>query len=105
MLFSASSDKMIIIWKTESKEKIGTLKGHSGSVYTLKQGKDPNILFSGGYDNKIIKWNISKKTIISEFDGFYTYLTCMSISNNDRFLYSINSKNCNFIKYFNKKKS
>lgn len=89
---------MIMIWDTQSKEKLGQLKGHSGSVYALKQANDPDVLFSGGYDNRIIQWSVSKGNALNVFKGFYTYLTCMSFSGDYRFLYSVHSGNCNFIK-------
>lgn len=40
--------------------KTGTLTGHSGSIYALTQGAQPNILFSGGADGQVAMWNLEE---------------------------------------------
>ena len=55
-LFSASIDKTIRIWNTETHETIATLEGHTDSVICLALHE--NKLFSGSYDNTIRIWNI-----------------------------------------------
>jgi WD40 repeat protein len=97
-LFSASSDQTVIIWDTGKREVQHTLKGHTGSVYTIRQSNDSRFIFSGSYDNTIIKWNLSNQSIQDIYHGFYTYLTSMTFSNDDRYLYSIDGEHNNFIK-------
>ncbi|HRW98604.1 MAG TPA: WD40 repeat domain-containing protein [Cyclobacteriaceae bacterium] len=38
--------------------KVGTLTGHSGSIYALARGSKPNMFFSGGADGQVAMWNL-----------------------------------------------
>ena len=48
---SAGSDSMIRVWMADSLEHVRVLRGHRGSILTLKAMG--NMLFSGGRDNTI----------------------------------------------------
>ena len=49
---------MIKIWKLESGEEMKTLKGHSGSVYSVAFHNNKNILVSGSGDATIRIWDL-----------------------------------------------
>jgi F-box/WD-40 domain protein 7 len=55
-LFSASMDKTIHIWNTETYETIATLEGHTDIVYCLTLYK--NKLYSGSKDKTIRVWKV-----------------------------------------------
>lgn len=80
------------------RKRKAVLKGHSGTVYTLSQASDPKYLFSGGYDNKVIRWNLETCAAVDVFKGFSSYLSAMTVSNDGQFLFSVNAKTSNFIR-------
>ena len=52
-LYSASEDRTIRIWNTESHEEIAILRGHTGSVSCLTIHE--NKLYSGSFDDSTIR--------------------------------------------------
>ena len=40
-------------------KKLHTLTGHSDCVYTLQQGRDPNLFFSGAGDGQVVLWDLN----------------------------------------------
>ncbi len=38
--------------------KLIQLKGHTGSVYALEKGMEPNLFFSGSGDHLVVQWNL-----------------------------------------------
>ncbi len=40
-------------------KQIAKLTGHKGSIYTIVQGNEPHILFSGAGDGWVIKWDLT----------------------------------------------
>lgn len=97
-LYSASSDETVRIWETDSRKAVRTLKGHKGSVYIVDESQDSKWLFSGGYDNMIVQWELANGTVHRKFRRFQTYLTAMAFSDDHRVLYSINSADCGSIR-------
>jgi len=41
-------------------KKLHTLTGHSDCVYTLQQGGEPNLFFSGAGDGQVVLWDLRK---------------------------------------------
>jgi Cys-Gly metallodipeptidase DUG1 len=56
LIFSASSDSTIKVWRAGTLEFVKTLRGHRGSVLALYAG--PGILVSGGRDRLIRVWDL-----------------------------------------------
>ncbi len=40
-------------------KKIKQFDGHEGSIYTLEQGAEPHLFFSGSNDNLIVEWDLT----------------------------------------------
>lgn len=57
---SASSNKTIIIYNSETLEKVQTLVGHKKGVNDISFSSDSNVICSGGDDNRIRIWDIEK---------------------------------------------
>ena len=55
---SSSVDNKIIIWDSETGEKIHELKGHSSTVNSLAFTHDDKVLVSGGSDALVKLWNV-----------------------------------------------
>lgn len=58
LLFSASKDNTPSIWYSHNGERLGTLKGHSGAVWTLAVSTDSRTLLSGSADNSCRVWDV-----------------------------------------------
>lgn len=59
MCATSGSDNQISIWNLASRELIGTLKGHTGTVSCL--AASPRLLVSGSYDTQIRIWQRTAK--------------------------------------------
>lgn len=64
MLFTCSKDKIINIWKLDSRENIGNLKGMNDEIKSicLSLYNDELIVISASRDGKITYWNLDDKT-------------------------------------------
>ncbi|MBP9601567.1 MAG: WD40 repeat domain-containing protein, partial [Lutibacter sp.] len=52
--------------------KITTLTGHSDAIYTLDNGTEEHLIFSGGGDKVIVQWSLKKfqdKKIITSYSS------------------------------------
>lgn len=78
MLFSASTDKTVAVWDSETGERVKRLKGHTSfvnSCYPARRG--PQLVCTGSDDgtvkvsilHKEIVWNESKRGSLKEFLG------------------------------------
>jgi len=55
-LATAGSDNQIRLWDVTTREEVGTLRGHTGSVAALEcKGK---VLVSAGYDTTVRIWDV-----------------------------------------------
>jgi WD40 repeat protein len=68
-LFSASVDKTMNLkqWNITSGKTIKAFEGHSLGVSSISIIGD--FLFSGSYDNFVIKWNVTTAEILVKFKG------------------------------------
>ena len=61
---SASEDKTIKVWNTETQTLIATLEGHTGFVTSLSFNINGELLASAAWDGQIKLWNIETKSEI-----------------------------------------
>jgi WD40 repeat protein len=68
LMLSASVDKTIILWNTDTWESLYRLKGHISRVYKAEFSNDGRYIASAGYGGKVIIWNLKLKnpTILKE---------------------------------------
>jgi len=57
-LVSVSHDNMIIIWDLESKSRLATLLGHTGSVFACCTTPDHQKIVSCSFDRSVKVWNV-----------------------------------------------
>ena len=69
------------------------LKGHEKEVYCIKFTKDGKFAASGGVENKIIVWNIDKKSIFHTFSGHTKFIWDLFIINDDMHIVSTGIRN------------
>ncbi|KAI9204234.1 uncharacterized protein BJ171DRAFT_506662 [Polychytrium aggregatum] len=69
-LIAASVTKgVILIWDSVTARQIRCLYGHSDQVYALEaHPRHPDLLLSGGYDGRVILWDIRTGSAISVFE-------------------------------------
>ncbi|UCH97827.1 MAG: hypothetical protein JSV88_13500, partial [Candidatus Aminicenantes bacterium] len=76
MLASASKDRTVRIWNTETGELYKTLTGHKDWVHSVSWSSDGQILASGSFDATIFLWDGKKKkllkTIIKHKDSVFS---------------------------------
>lgn len=41
--------------------KFAQFDGHQGSIYSLEQGKEPHLFYSGSDDNLVVEWNLKEQ--------------------------------------------
>ena len=58
LLASGGDDYKIILWNTESGEKLRVLTGHTGSVRSVAFSPDGKMLASGSDDSTVIIWSV-----------------------------------------------
>eukprot|EP00658_Telonema_sp_P-2_P077630 TRINITY_DN7065_c0_g1_i1.p1 TRINITY_DN7065_c0_g1~~TRINITY_DN7065_c0_g1_i1.p1 ORF type:complete len:364 (+),score=54.34 TRINITY_DN7065_c0_g1_i1:37-1128(+) len=63
LLASASADKSILLWSTETFELISTCSGHTGPVNSIAFSSDSTMLVSGSRDRTIRLWAIASREV------------------------------------------
>ncbi len=62
-LAASGSDNLIRLWDVQTKNEIGVLRGHTGSVAALEcQGK---VLVSAGYDTTVRVWDVGDQVAVT----------------------------------------
>ncbi|XZE20109.1 c-type cytochrome domain-containing protein [Pirellulaceae bacterium SH449] len=67
ILATASHDKLIHLWESESGELIQTLKGHNGAVYDIVFDPTGTVLASASADETIKVWNVASGERLDTF--------------------------------------
>jgi WD40 repeat protein len=62
-------DTDVKVWNCESGKNVANLKGHSGSIYSIKMASDGSAAMSVGTDKFIRLWDVRAKQSISSIDG------------------------------------
>lgn len=64
MLASGDAGGQILVWDMATRQRLRQLAtGGSAAINTLAfDAKDPNVLFAGGDDNRLVRWNVSAAT-------------------------------------------
>uniref|UniRef100_H2M7K1 U5 small nuclear ribonucleoprotein 40 kDa protein n=1 Tax=Oryzias latipes TaxID=8090 RepID=H2M7K1_ORYLA len=87
LLFSASTDKTVGIWDSETGERIKRLKGHTSFVNTCYPARrGPQLVCTGSDDGTIKLWDIRKKAAIHTFQNTYQVLAVTFNDTSDQIL-------------------
>jgi WD40 repeat protein len=57
------------VWNSETGRNIANLKGHNGSIYSIKMASDGSTAMSVGTDKYIRMWDVRAKSQIAAIDG------------------------------------
>lgn len=79
-LASGDVDSSIIVWSTETWERVHTFKDLSQEIMTLLWHPSSLILAAGAEDTQAAMWNIVKGTLIMYFVGHRDAVTCTAWS-------------------------
>jgi Prp8 binding protein len=71
LLFTASTDKSIMIWDSQTGARIKKLSGHQSIVNCCHPSRRSQLLCSGGDDCNIRLWDIRKRGLVSYFKDNY----------------------------------
>jgi WD40 repeat protein len=64
-----SDDTDVKVWNSETGKNIANLKGHSGSIYSIKMTSDGSFAMSVGTDKYIRIWDVRAKAQVCSIDG------------------------------------
>jgi WD40 repeat protein len=62
-------DTDVKVWDSETGKNVASLKGHKGSVYSIKMTNDGSCAFSVGTDRFIQMWDVRAKQAVGAIDG------------------------------------
>jgi WD40 repeat protein len=57
------------VWNSETGQNVANLKGHQGSIYSIKMTSDGHFAMSVGTDKFIRLWDVRAKSNICSIDG------------------------------------
>jgi WD40 repeat protein/tRNA A-37 threonylcarbamoyl transferase component Bud32 len=80
ILASGSDDHTVKIWDLNSRQKIRTLKGHSGWVYSVAISPNAQTVVSGSNDKTIKIWDINTGKEIRALTGHRGLISAVAIS-------------------------
>ena len=66
-LASGSGDMTIGLWNTLDWERIGSISGHSGYVYSVAFSPNGRVLASGAGDRTVSVWNLDQRLVFNRF--------------------------------------
>lgn len=74
-------DTDVKVWDSETGKNIANLKGHKGSVYSIKMSNDGSFAMSVGTDKFIHIWDVRQRTSAYTIDGqMYSDMNDISFS-------------------------
>jgi WD40 repeat protein len=62
-------DTDVKVWNSETGQNVANLKGHQGSIYSIKMTSDGQFAMSVGTDKFIRLWDVRVKSNICSIDG------------------------------------
>ena len=62
-------DTDVKVWNSETGKNVANLKGHSGSIYSIKMTPDGSFAMSVGTDKYIRIWDVRAKSHVCSIDG------------------------------------
>ena len=62
-------DTDLKVWNSETGRNVANLKGHSGSIYSIKMSNDGSYAMSVGTDKYIRLWDLRTKSSVCAIDG------------------------------------
>jgi WD40 repeat protein len=87
-LISAGMDNKIVIWDTETWEKITTLEGHTKSVNSIALSSNGQKVVSGSTDKTLKLWDFSTYEEIQTLKGHKHTVSAVIVSPNDEYIVS-----------------
>lgn len=57
------------VWDSETGKNVANLKGHRGSVYSIKMSNDGSFAFSVGTDKQICIWDVRQRSAAYAIDA------------------------------------
>jgi WD40 repeat protein len=76
------------VWEVGSWQKVATLRGHFGSVFSVSFSPDGKFLASGSADGTVKVWEVGSWREVSTLKGHGDYVLSISLSPDGKFLAS-----------------
>src|SRR5581483_9624134 len=83
-IVSGSCDNSIKIWDAETGSLLDTLKGHSGSIYSVAFSFDDRKIISGGSDKCIKIFDADSGSLLNTLNGHTSLINSVAISSDNR---------------------
>ena len=92
-IFSASDDSTIVMWDSQTYEKLHIFKGHMGAVNDLVYLPDSRVLVSCSSDHNIIVWDVDSRSQLAILKGHQNPVTSLSYDPDRHIVTSVSSDN------------
>lgn len=89
---SGHRDGSIRLWDLKTGQRIATLKGHSGVVYSVQASQDWRFAVSGSKDATIKIWDIEKGACVGTLEGHKDEVSSVAISSDGSLIASTGAK-------------
>ena len=85
-VIACGADSTVHVWNLATKQRVHTLKGHSGRIWDVGFSADGNYLASASFDYSAKLWNWESGTCLHTFQGHDTWVFSICFSPDSRVL-------------------
>jgi WD40 repeat protein/serine/threonine protein kinase len=68
-LLISQNDGTLVLYNTATQERLASLSGHEGEVYSIAFSKDGQRILSSGSDGKVLLWDVATRSLLRPFEG------------------------------------
>ncbi|WP_267887290.1 helix-turn-helix domain-containing protein [Streptomyces sp. WM6372] len=91
LLATADADHTVLLWEVAGRRVVGTLAGHTGTVFSVAFSPDGRLLASAGSDGTVRLWDTASRTPLGTLTGHGGIVYAVAFSPDGRMLASAGS--------------
>ncbi|MGW8783682.1 nSTAND1 domain-containing NTPase [Streptomyces sp. NPDC055796] len=91
LLATADADHSVLLWEVAGRRAVGTLAGHTGTVFSVAFSPDGRLLASAGSDGTVRLWDVASRSALTTLTGHGGIVYAVAFSPDGRLLASAGS--------------